>query len=85
MLVFLHLRFQSLAVNIVMGYVTTISHRHTLIDGHMLILDPTLKRWTEGLTHTKGTPTWCLQLFLAMLNKPPFKPLETASLKHLED
>ena len=54
----------------------------------MLSLDSILKRWHKGVTHFKGilwiiTPAWCLKFGLAMLNKPPFKLLETSSLKHL--
>ena len=64
------------------------THMHAWIDGHMLSLDLMLKRWLKGLTHSKGirwmiTPAQCLMFVLVILNKPPFKPLETTSLKHL--
>ena len=85
---FLQLKSETLAMNTLKGYVTAISHRHTMVHGVSLGLDPSIQRWINGLEHTKGIPRMimpmlCLELVPAPLTKVPFKPIETCHLKYL--
>ena len=52
----LQTKSETLAVNNIKGYVTTISWRHAIVHNNLLSLDPTLKRWIKGLEHSKGIP-----------------------------
>ena len=53
---FLQLKAEVLAMNTVKGYVIAISHRHALVRGAPLSLDPSIKRWIKVLEHIKGIP-----------------------------
>ena len=84
---FLQSKSEALAVNTMKGYVTAISHRHAIVHGNPLSLDPSIRRWLKGFKHTKGipcmiTPTWYLELVLATLGWEPFEPI-TCHLKYL--
>ena len=59
-----------------------------MVHGSRLSMDPTLKRWVNGLKHSKGiprmiSPGWCLELVLVAFAKALFEPIATCSLKHL--
>ena len=75
-------------MNTIKGYVTAILHRHVLVKGNPVSLDPTLGRWIKGLEHTKGIlhlimPAWCLELVLSTLARAPVAPIETCQIKYL--
>ena len=83
---------KSLSVNTIRGYITAISARHVKIDEDGVaksISDlAVVQTWVKGLSMLhpapKGrVPSWDLQVVLSALKKPPFYPLEEASLKHL--
>ena len=85
---FFKLKSKTLLVNTLKGYVKANSHRHIIVRGASLSLDPSIRRWIKGLEHTKGIPhmtlpTWCLELVLVALNQASFEPIGTCRLKYL--
>ena len=84
----LQLKSEVPAMNTMKGYVTAISHRHVLVQGAPLSLDPSMKKWIKGLKHSKGIPcmimpAWCLESVLAALIRVPFEPIGTCCFECL--
>ena len=83
---------KELKVNTVKGYITAISMRHCKveIDGssHTIANLPAVMTWVRGLAALNPeprviVPSWCLEVVLSALKKPPYYPILTADLKHL--
>ena len=55
------------ATSTVRGYITAISKRHTLVEGHALALHPLVAQWRKGLCQMKpvtspALPSWHLEM-----------------------
>ncbi|XP_045545921.1 uncharacterized protein [Salmo salar] len=79
---------EGLAASSLRGYLAAISTRHVgwmdMPVGHY----PLVSRFMKGVrrlcpSRTRSMANWDLDVVLAALAKPPFEPLESASLKHL--
>ena len=91
---YLQMLSETKKLNTVKGYITAISARHCKVrsPGHRrkrrLSKHSALKTWLRGLeqsTHEPvvRVPPWDLELVLSALKRPPYYPLNQASLKHL--
>jgi len=82
-----------LALSTVLGYLTAVSNRHVKLKVKGGVLTnlsqlSTVQTWVRGLklkmqTDRTVVPKWNLEIVLAALKRPPYYPLNTATLKHL--